>query len=240
MTRLAQTEQIRQDTASHIALRKRGGGAAASLGALGRWAAGGMGVPDTPKSEEEAAQEADRRMEATSREGVIWFLQDRLRVAGEVQAGMMDVRISREVERSKSVLYKSKVAASSAAAGAGVGASGGAGAGLEEDVAAAENADRAPEMQLSQEQLQLFAQENQDMLKHYEDTLSQVRYVYTTERQMTGHRMLTTLPSQERREVAHRDIRATVDSGSQLTAAERAHRSACARFIPYHGERGEG
>ena len=36
---------------------------------------------------------------------------------------------------------------------------------------------RQIEQQLSPEQLQLFARENQDMLKHYEDTLDQVRYV---------------------------------------------------------------
>lgn len=35
---------------------------------------------------------------------------------------------------------------------------------------------QAVEQQLDPEQLQLFAQENQDMLKHYEDTLDQVRY----------------------------------------------------------------
>ena len=36
---------------------------------------------------------------------------------------------------------------------------------------------RQIEQQLTPEQLQLFAKENQDMLKHYEDTLDQVRYV---------------------------------------------------------------
>ena len=37
------------------------------------------------------------------------------------------------------------------------------------------------EQELSQEQLQLFAQENQDMLRHYEDTLDQVRLVFVDE-----------------------------------------------------------
>ena len=35
------------------------------------------------------------------------------------------------------------------------------------------------EQQLSPEQLQLFARENQDMLKQYEDTLDQVRSVFS-------------------------------------------------------------
>jgi hypothetical protein len=34
-----------------------------------------------------------------------------------------------------------------------------------------------PEQELSPEQLQMFEKENQDMLKHYESTLDQVRYV---------------------------------------------------------------
>lgn len=38
-----------------------------------------------------------------------------------------------------------------------------------------EDASSAVEQQLDPEQLQLFAQENQDMLKYYEDTLDQVR-----------------------------------------------------------------
>jgi hypothetical protein len=36
-----------------------------------------------------------------------------------------------------------------------------------------------PEQELSPEQIQMFEKENQDMLKHYESTLDQVRYVYT-------------------------------------------------------------
>jgi len=34
-----------------------------------------------------------------------------------------------------------------------------------------------PEEELTQEQLQMFEKENQDMLKHYQDTLDQVRWV---------------------------------------------------------------
>jgi syntaxin 18 len=33
-----------------------------------------------------------------------------------------------------------------------------------------------PEQELSPEQIQMFEKENQDMLKHYESTLNQVRY----------------------------------------------------------------
>ena len=78
---------------------------------------------------------------------------------------MMDIRIQREVEKSKSVLYKTK----------------GVSVPYEDGDFASEGAgQRGPgserlEQELTQDQMQLFAQENQEMLKHYEDTLSQVR-----------------------------------------------------------------
>lgn len=115
---------------------------------------------------------------------------------------MVEKRIERVREKEKSVLYK--VAAGKPAggngtgprkgsvsvsertgAGAGAGA-GGAGAGASSfdptfqapDAAVLSEADTARiEAQLSPEQLQLFAEENDSMLKHYEDTLGKVQYV---------------------------------------------------------------
>ncbi|KAF1344245.1 hypothetical protein BDV97DRAFT_364154 [Delphinella strobiligena] len=156
--RIAQTEQIRQDTVVNIALRKRAQG---SLGALGRWAAGN---PITVKSDEELEDEANHKMVAAHREAVICFLQTRLQEAGNVQANMMETRIQREVEKSKSVLYKAKAASVPYDTGDHM-----------PDASATKDVGGEAEQQLSKEQMQLFAQENQDMLKHYEDTLSQVR-----------------------------------------------------------------
>jgi hypothetical protein len=42
-----------------------------------------------------------------------------------------------------------------------------------------EKVEEKAEQRLDPEQLQLFAQENQDMLKHYEESLDQVRYGYS-------------------------------------------------------------
>ena len=62
--------------------------------------------------------------------------------------------------------------------GGGGGANaGGRGYGGKAAAAMEEEDKRQIEQQLTPEQLQLFAKENQDMLKHYEDTLDQVRYV---------------------------------------------------------------
>lgn len=112
------------------------------------------------------------------RESVLWFLGRKLEDVGEVQREMMERRLERELERGRSVLYKTK--------GGGVnghlpggepatmnqkggGIPGGQGAKLDDE------GRREIEQQLSPEQLHLFASENQDMLKQYEDQLDQVR-----------------------------------------------------------------
>ena len=79
---------------------------------------------------------------------------------------MMEIRIQREVEKSKSVLYKAKN--SSVAYSQSLDT-----ASDSENAVAQEQEREVP--QLSQEQMELFAQENQDMMKHYQDTLDQVR-----------------------------------------------------------------
>lgn len=84
----------------------------------------------------------------------------------------------REVEKSKSVLYKTRATMPSSDYG---GADGGstAGGGSKDyrgkTSHAQDESNVAIEQQLDPEQLQLFAQENQDMLKQYEDQLDKVR-----------------------------------------------------------------
>lgn len=160
--RISQVEQIRQDTQSQVALRKRAQG---GLGGLGRWAAGGA---ITAKSIEEEELESRQKMLSAHREGVIWFLQRRLQEAGTLQGSMMETRIQREVEKSKSVLYKSRGGSIPYDKNFG-------GDSLPDSHGAGGTNDERARQELSQEQLQLFAQENQDMLKQYEDTLDQVR-----------------------------------------------------------------
>lgn len=108
---------------------------------------------------------------------------------------MVEKRIERIREKEKSVLYK--VGAGKAAGSGNGGRKGsvsvsertGAGAGVAggssfdptfqaPDAAVLSEADTARiEAQLSPEQLQLFAEENDSMLRHYEDTLGKVQYV---------------------------------------------------------------
>jgi len=97
---------------------------------------------------------------------------------------MMEIRITREVEKSKSVLYKIRGSAQVPVWG-----------GDSKDMLEMDPMGRAirkPRQtglanqdmnqkpsghELNEEQMQLFAQENQDMLKQYEDRLDQVRFV---------------------------------------------------------------
>ncbi|KAF2144566.1 uncharacterized protein K452DRAFT_295998 [Aplosporella prunicola CBS 121167] len=168
---LSDAEKVRQSAEATIALRKR---AQQGLGALGRWAAGGA---ITAKSPEEELEEARQNTVKLHRDSVVWFLGRELEQCSGAQASMMEIRLEREREKSKSVLYKARggpimppMAPDEASRGA-----------APSRAAALDDSGLPVEQQLSQEQLQLFAEENQDMLKHYEDTLDKVR---STERSL--------------------------------------------------------
>ncbi|KAF2719498.1 hypothetical protein K431DRAFT_286621 [Polychaeton citri CBS 116435] len=180
-----QAELIRLETQNSVALSKRAKG---GLGALGRWAAGGAVLA---KSSEEEREEAERAAVAAHRESVIYYLQRRLELASRVQSEMMEVRLGREVEKSKSILHKSQLSAgaipyahdedgSTSATGRMSVAEKRGSAGLANGVPAdddrsAGTVTAASAQTLSPEQMQIFAEENADLLKHYEDQLGQVR-----------------------------------------------------------------
>ncbi|KAI9662868.1 MAG: hypothetical protein M1821_007915 [Bathelium mastoideum] len=176
---LLETEQQRQAIETQIALKKR---ARKGLGAVGRWAAGGA---ITAKSPEEEAAEAKANTLKMHREGVIWFLQRRLEECGRVQSEMMEARLTREMEKSKSILYKNQAiqpndfpASFDANITNGQLSKGPQKSNHNPASPTASTYDRTKseaEQELSPEQLQLFEEENQGMLKHYEDTLDQVR-----------------------------------------------------------------
>jgi syntaxin 18 len=141
------------------------------LGPLGSWAAGGSGQT---KSYEQEQEEAKANAISQHRESVLWYLRQKLQECGSFQASMMEKRILREVEKSKSVLAKSRTRAMSEVGG------------FENAPAASTSYPAAsaahwesqalyPEQELTEEQIQMFEKENQDMLKHYESTLDQVK-----------------------------------------------------------------
>lgn len=162
-------------TADSVALSKRAQG---GFGALGRWAAGGA---VTAKSIEEELEEAERKTLSAVRESVMLYLSTKLDEAGRVQSAMMDARLSREVEKSKSILARSPIAGSlpgaHVRADSAEATTGSSHQRRHNDTANPTDLsdDNYLRSELSPEQLQLFAEENHELLKHYEDQLDQVR-----------------------------------------------------------------
>lgn len=181
VTQLSQAGRVEHEaTFARIQLRRKKRG----FGALGRWAAGGVALEASP--EEEAEEQAASQVKE-HRDGVLWFLQLQLRECGQMQSLMMETRITREVEKNKSMLHKSRAAMprpttqdhsreDGSLAARSRGKSEASGVQLEE---LEQLADVPPQPQFSQEQMALFAEENEDMLKLYEGRLDQVRYVFS-------------------------------------------------------------
>lgn len=89
---------------------------------------------------------------------------------------MMEIRLMREVEKSKSVLYKTRATGPAAEDYSGMNGSSHGQKDYRGKTSYTQDESREIiEQQLDPEQLQLFAQENQDMLKQYEDQLDKVR-----------------------------------------------------------------
>jgi syntaxin 18 len=168
---LSQAEEVRNQTLDSVALSKRAKG---GMGALGRWAAGGAVTAKSPQEEDE---EAKRNTLAAFRKAVIMFLEQRLGEAGKVQAEMMEVRIGREVEKSKSALYKSRGGANIPYAhdeGGPAGALDGSRPTkntFQQDDIPESNPDTAA---LTRDQLQMFESENADLLQYYEGQMEQI------------------------------------------------------------------
>ncbi|BCR88129.1 putative SNARE protein (Ufe1) [Aspergillus chevalieri] len=176
ITNLSSAESLRQETESTL-LRKKYG---STTSVLFRWASGGLDKNDEDKSDEQRREEEIVRYVRVVREGVLWFLRRGLEDVVGVQKGMVERRIERVREREKSVLYKAAAAGTPAKA-RGEGATGetlGMSGGLDTHDAAAisENEVAAIEAELSPEQLQLFAEENDTMLRYYEETLDKVQH----------------------------------------------------------------
>lgn len=166
---LADAEQLRQNTEATLTRKKY----ARLRGAFVKWAAGGG---DQSRSYDQEQDEAKANAISAHRESVLWYLRQKLQECGSFQASMMEKRINREVEKNRSVLAKSRTAAIPEPGGfenAPISPA----KSKASTAAHLETRELYPEEDLTPEQIQMFEKENQDMLKHYESTLDQVRYV---------------------------------------------------------------
>lgn len=140
-------------------------------------------------------EQDEERMKTTGawRESIVWYLGRKLEGAGEVQRGMVEKRVERELEKSRSVLHMRR--GSLAAANMSDVTGGGensvsptkwtgeeGGPMMNGGIPNSWRANVLPPAELAEiseslttEQLQLFEEENNELLTHYNDTLSQVR-----------------------------------------------------------------
>ncbi|KAI1340272.1 hypothetical protein F5Y15DRAFT_53131 [Xylariaceae sp. FL0016] len=172
---LADIEQARADIEDKVIQKKYTRG----LGALGAWAAGGASAS---KSAEHTAAEDRAKSIKSHRDSILWLLRHRLQECVKTQQDMMEIRITREMEKSRSVLAKARGqdGATTFSSTPKFGET----PKPEEHKRQSTISQALPpeEIQayaappdLTAEQIQMFEKDNQDMLKHYESTLDQVR-----------------------------------------------------------------
>ncbi len=158
---LAAAESGRREVETNIMVKKYH---RLGLGSLGNWAAGG-GVRS--KSYEQELEESKANTIGTHRENVLFFLRQKLQVVGSMQASMMQKRIDREEERNRNrrVIHDLGRLPTSASVGAS-------------SAAHMETLESHLELEdLTPEQKQLFDKEGEDMMKQFDKSMSQVRYV---------------------------------------------------------------
>ncbi|KAK4130622.1 hypothetical protein BT67DRAFT_452254 [Trichocladium antarcticum] len=170
---LEDAEQLRQNTEAAL-LRKR---VSRGLGVLGSWGAG--------KNSEQAHLEAAARQLGAHRESVIWYLRTRLQETARTQQCMMETRLTREMEKNRSVLAKTRSTA--VAHGIHGMANGSVG---KTPAAMSASGTRLPVEEeekrwsmtdtLTDDQKQMFEKGNQDMVKYLESTLDKVRTAETS------------------------------------------------------------
>ena len=93
------------------------------------------------------------------------------------------------------------------------------------------------ESQLSAEQLQLFAEENDMMLRHYEDTLSKVQFVPSRFYSFFFQQIYTYYLVKKRRKIPPRNLFASTNPRLAPLNSRRIHLSTCHRCIHHSRER---
>jgi hypothetical protein len=152
-------ESLRFETEIKSIEKKHG----SNLGALGSWASGGA---IGGKTSEHVAAEAQVREVKTHRDGVMWYLRQKLQQCGQTQKTMMEARLAREVEMNQSLASQAPNLADLATF---MPAAATTERGVADEHAAGGNED------LSDEQLQMFEQGNQDMMKYFESMHEKVQ-----------------------------------------------------------------
>lgn len=180
ITNLQQATNVAHETAQQRLIKKYG----KSTNFLLRWAAGGddADVGDAGKSDSRVEEEGKERTTHMFREGVLWFLNWGLERAVRAQQEMVEIRLEREREKKASILYDERNRNVKLEAGTDNEDAGGQYGNI--DLRAHDNynpalhaSGEADQLELTPEQMQLFEQENNSLMNHYNETLTQVTQV---------------------------------------------------------------
>lgn len=181
---LTQEEIRRQEDAASVIRQKHARG----LRALTGWAAGGgLGGQDgnvVAKSPEHAAAIEAEKQVIEHRGGIIVYLQQKLQAAATLQRMMMETRLAREMEKNRSVLAKARgtrelppsLAKEFGFEEAGSSITTTSSVPLDEEESR-RGKGQATDLDLTDEQRQMFERDNQDMLKHYNTATEKVKTV---------------------------------------------------------------
>lgn len=146
---------------------------------MAKWAGGATltsGNDNEGKEEEQVVEEEKEKVLKGVRESVLFYLRIKLGGVVNEQRDMVEKRIERVRERERSVLYKS----SGNGGGWGSVEEGSwrgdvAGGGTSGSVMMDESEVKEIEKQLTPQQLQLFEEENDSMVKYFEDVVGKVQ-----------------------------------------------------------------
>lgn len=166
---LDDAETLRRKTETELIQKKHSSG----LGMLGSWASGGA-VGN--KSDEQLTAEALAAQTAGHRDGVLWYLRKQLESCLRTQQDMMEARLSREWELSRSMLSQAGPSKADFAEFKPTSHS------------AMDDSDKgssAVDQGLSAEQIQMFEEGNQDMMTHFDSALDKVRGVEKSLREIS-------------------------------------------------------
>ncbi|PHH65302.1 hypothetical protein CDD81_2714 [Ophiocordyceps australis] len=150
-----EAEKLRRETESTVVRKKYARG----LSVLSSWASGGSA---SIKTAEHATAEAQAKQTEMHRDGVLWFLRQRLELCCRTQQDMMETRLRREMDKTRGLMVPAAT--------------------LFTDFDPSSNPappnampDKTPQAHLTEEQIQMFEEDNQDMIKQYESSLDKVR-----------------------------------------------------------------
>ncbi|RAL03452.1 putative SNARE protein (Ufe1) [Aspergillus ibericus CBS 121593] len=177
---LSSAESLRQETVTRTLDQRF------KRGLLAKWAGGAALTYDDDddgeggRSEEEVREREKERNMKCVRESVLWYLGRKLREVVDVQRDLVERRVERVREKERSVLYNLHASGAASVKGMGVGMGWEMGGvdGMDGIGTAAkmdEEEVRAIESQLTPQQLQLFEEENESMVRYFEDVVGKVQ-----------------------------------------------------------------